>query len=121
MKKILSVILVLTLFVPSFAALQKSRTVYNKEYSFHWLANVDFDRRGNEAVATLYLYDSKEHYQNEPNDYVKKLRTIIPFSAFTAQELLQIKNITERAIKRSILNDSEIETNWYNDAEIVSE
>jgi len=120
MKK-LTILLLIILSIPCFPALEKSRNLGGNDFSFHWLSNASFNRYKNVCNASYLLYKDKTTKDNNKHNYIKKYDVEIPFAAFTNTELLQIKTIVERATKRSIKNQYDVETNWYADALEVAE
>lgn len=123
MKRILvtSALFIGILFSNVNAALFKNRTIHNFEYGYHFLYKAIFDRDTKNVTLQYRLFKDADHYASAPQDYVKTLTMTIPFSEFTNTDLLAVKNICESMTKRSILNESEIETNFYYDAVVTAD
>ena len=120
MKKLL-VVLMLLVSIPCFPALEKARDLGGATFNHHWLANVSFDRYKQMVNARYYVYKDETTRIANKHNYIKAVDVRIPFQVFTTLQLTQIKDLIETATKRSILNEYEIETNWWNDSTTVGE
>lgn len=97
-------------------ALVKNRNIYKYDFGYHVLMEALYSRRTQKVNATYYLFKDKAAFKADPTSPVKKFVVVIPFSAYNAQNLQNVIDMTEAATKRSILDPAENETNWYFDA-----
>lgn len=123
MKKLILLGLIILTFMTANvnAAIKKDRTVYGQVFNHHVLIKALYDRTNNTVTAYYALYASREHYVANKHDEVKIVSVKIPFSAIPLENLLNVKTITEQATMRSIKNQDDIETNWWNTAEVVTD
>ena len=97
-------------------ALVKNRNIYKYDFGYHVLMEALYNRRTKKVNATYYLYKDKAAFKADPTSPVKKFDVVIPFSAYNAENLQNVIDMTESATKRSIQDALENETNWFFDA-----
>ena len=97
-------------------ALVKNRTMFGYAFGYHVLMEANYNRLTSTVKAVYYLYKDKASFNTAKNAPIKKLTVTIPFSAYNAQNLLNVVEMTEDATIRSVLNEAEEQQNWYYDA-----
>jgi len=120
-KTILALILATIIINPSFAALKKSSLIHGRNYEHNVLMQATYDRSRQVIVVSYNLYANTEHYTNTPLDQITTRTLLIPFSQVPNSHLLDVLNYVEAATKREILNASQINTNYWTDAETVDD
>jgi len=119
-KKLLILFALFIIASPVFPALQKDRIMDGHIYKHHVLIKALYDRTKNKVVAYYAVYKDADYYAANPHGERKIVQVVIPFSVIPVENLLNVQSITQTATKRSILvND--VETNWWNDAEVVED